>query len=171
MKKQYDERSKRNVRSSRTDSTRISRVSKNQLAFLWNKTGEQTVDARGLPPGYEDFFCFVPSVSKTQHGYPYVTLAKYERSFDDNLNIRRDQRFLCSHIALAIDEKHAADKKHDASHLCDNPKCVRSSHLCWEEHTYNLSRVKCFATIVCPCGTVHNICEHVPKCKKIKILP
>ncbi len=53
------------------------------------------------------------------------------------------------------------------SHLCDNSRCVRLEHLCWESSAKNHRRKNCPGLVSCRCcNVVHDACIHEPPCKK-----
>jgi hypothetical protein len=60
----------------------------------------------------------------------------------------------------------------DVSHMCGNPLCVRPSHLVWESHSQNMSRIGCPGVIY----HVYNdrffdeACSHTPRCKKVTVM-
>lgn len=59
----------------------------------------------------------------------------------------------------------------DISHLCGNPRCVRPSHIYYESHQINISRINCCGMIFCTRTKKYlkNVCVHYPKCKKVFI--
>jgi len=149
----------------------MQRLSSAQLAYLGERMGATVENTHNLEDELERFWCYEAQTSRTAHGYPYVTLLKKEHQLGDNTAVRRDQRFLCSHVALALAGQFAASASDEASHLCANPLCVRPSHLTWESHVANMSRIKCLGFIGCSCGNCHDYCQHEPKCKIVRLLP
>lgn len=58
------------------------------------------------------------------------------------------------------------------SHLCNNKRCERPSHLCDEDHNYNMDRNKCPGSIYFPdVDRVLVLCKHAPeKCRHIRLV-
>jgi hypothetical protein len=58
------------------------------------------------------------------------------------------------------------------SHLCNNKRCERPSHLCDEPHKYNVDRNKCPGSIYFPdIDKVLVLCKHAPKkCRHIRLV-
>jgi len=56
---------------------------------------------------------------------------------------------------------------HSCSHLCQNPKCVTTDHLFFENHSYNNDRNHCekwLITVKADGVIFKNICHHQPPC-------
>jgi hypothetical protein len=79
----------------------------------------------------------------------------------------RRVRAYCTHISLRAMQKFPLPKLHetDASHLCQNPRCVRPSHLAVESRQANHKRKNCMVKMRCPCcHVIMPVCSHVPPC-------
>lgn len=56
------------------------------------------------------------------------------------------------------------------SHLCNNPRCERPSHLCDEDHNTNLQRINCPGIMYChTTDRIWILCTHNPKCKHVHL--
>jgi len=54
------------------------------------------------------------------------------------------------------------------SHLCNNKRCERPSHLYDEDRRTNLSRTNCPGIMYCPqTNRIWVLCNHQPKCKHV----
>lgn len=170
-KKQLYAKRSAEARDSGRDSTRMQKLSIEQLCFLNERLGCVQLETHNLHQDYEAYWCHSIAVACTASGYPYVTLVTKPVEEYDYTMPRTDQRFLASHVALAFEGKFAELPTDEASHLCGNHWCVRPSHLAWESHEKNMARVKCKGRYQCFCGRDHDFCMHEPTCKMLRILP
>ncbi len=59
-----------------------------------------------------------------------------------------------------------------ASHICQNDRCIRPSHLCWETLRDNISRRGCYGYAKSGENIGESkLCKHNPRCKTIMFLP
>jgi len=57
--------------------------------------------------------------------------------------------------------------EYEVSHLCQNHICIRPSHLHWESHLENMSRIGCIGWI-CVENMFIRVCKHKPSCLTYK---
>jgi len=152
-KRHRDKRKLQSIDKGR-DSTRLQRLSSEQLCFLRNKVHNDTIETP---------FCHEHAV------YPrHVQIGWSNKQGEyDNKEISQYQFFVPAQIVLAYEGFFAENKTDDASHLCDNPSCVRVDHLVWESHAKNEARKRCPVFHVCECCQHKQlVCTHIPACIK-----
>lgn len=151
------------------DATRLSRLSKEQLACLFNAVApysEIQLNKHGNDSAeFEMFWCFESTQTKLSSGYPVPRLLPMSMR-DASTAFSPTTSFMCGAIVLAQNGYFADDPAAECSHLCHNPACVRASHLRWESRQQNEARKNCLGTIFCGCGHSKVICPHVPTCIK-----
>lgn len=159
------------------DATRVSRLGHQQLTHLCSRIVTVEEDDHGYGPGFEAYTChyadlpLIESSTKQQKArYQPMVIYKSEvdKDADDYYPMRGNQGFIPTQLILAWEGKFASDKMDEASHLCDNPLCVRPEHLIWEAPLDNAARKNCPGTVRCKCcNTMHNVCQHQPECLKL----
>ncbi len=159
------------------DSTKIAILSENQLSNLLHQINTYTND-HGLDPLWSALACeesTLPFRLKGSNGYGsynplHLQAKKLKYDKEDNPSILRTDGFSVGAVVLASEGIFATDPKDSISHLCDNPKCVRVDHLIWESIAKNNGRKGCPGWVKCNCcATIHDVCIHDPKCKKMTI--
>lgn len=187
LKREYQQKKRQREREAiglsedskhKRDATKISRLSENQLANLYQQLEIVHVDDRDLGPGFEDYYCHYSDIAFVEkkgakNGYgalrPVIILRQnFEAHEDDNEQIRRAEAFTPGSVILAWQGIFPEDPLDQVSHLCDNPRCLRESHLCYETPEDNGLRKNCPGMAQCRCcDDFHNVCNHTPECKKI----
>lgn len=160
-----------NKKESGRDSTRVSRLNRDELMFLASKLPDVVVEKNGFPSVIdESFWCHLLPAQKGKLYPNSVTLQNYFGIRSSN-SFRFDQLFCPSHIVLALDGRFATSPNDDASHLCGNHCCIRASHLVWESRSVNTKRNYCIGTTQCTCcGVRKEHCACNPKCIKLKFV-
>jgi len=153
------------------DSTRISKLSIEQLYHLYCKVDDTTVNTHGLPLAYESFWCHETTSSLTVKGYPNSRRLHPDREFGpyDYRGISVYTGFRQGTIVLAVEGIFAENADDDCSHLCGQKKCLRASHLCYEHTSTNQARNLCPAWIWCDNKQLICACKCTPICKRISI--
>lgn len=160
------------------DATKVARLSENQLSNLYQQLEIVQVDDHGYGPGFEDFACHYSEIAFVEkkgalNGYgalrPVIILrSQFTPSDDDNVDLLRAEAFTPGSVVLAWHGIFPADPLDQVSHLCDNPRCLRQSHLCYESPADNGLRKNCPGLAQCRCcDEMHDVCQHTPACKKI----
>lgn len=151
------------------DSTRMARLSLEQLAYLYERAVASTVNTHGLPNEQERYWCHESTRAPNQDGYPNpIPLGVKPKGQWDNLDINPDRCFCLGQIVLAYNGFFAAHPLQEASHLCDNSMCVRVDHLAWEDRLNNIRRKGCGGQTTCDhCSHTVNVCKHEPRCIKL----
>lgn len=148
------------------DATVVCALSKAHLRLLWRKLGNVVVVTHGLQD--ERYHCHELESHGSDTLYPRpVLLGRKEKRRGNYRDFFSQRQFQPSQIALALSGKHTDDKRSTASHLCDNTRCVRASHLVWESYKDNHARKGCAGEVVCHCcDTPVRVCRHDPPCLK-----
>lgn len=154
------------------------KCSENQLAVLLGQLPIIEIDDHGLGPGYEDYACHYThlkliTTKERQNHYSLTSIRIVKTGrIDHELDYKGfmvRQSFQATHVVLASEGIFASNPRDQASHLCDNPRCIRVEHLCWENSQKNQSRKNCAGMFQCYCcNTLHDCREHEPKCKLVK---
>lgn len=162
--RKYEETRKQKVKDWKTnaidkgtrDSTRVSRLSCEQLQYLYDRASDY-VDVNG---------CYISTGEAATSGYPRgVSLEYCEVDEWSNVEFHKSLLFPRSHIVMAYHGLFARTPTDDCSHLCNTPMCTRKEHLCWESRIANLSRINCPIMMECNhCGEETDACVHEPKC-------
>lgn len=152
------------------DATRLSRLSEDQLILLQSKLPNMIVNTRGLDVADEHYYCYDGTGPQTADGYPRafrlpVRARRPDEAFGWSTNFRPSQ------VVLACNGEFAETPSDEASHLCGNPRCLRSSHLIWEAPKANQNRKGCPGLIRTGNGQQLTICEHNPTCMIINYRP
>jgi hypothetical protein len=176
-----DREAKGRVKHAR-DSTRIVRLSENQIMNLYDQIDASEHQDHDLGEGWEEFTCHVdPLLRFAERKKKDGTLSSY--GWYEPLNIRKrcargpddsdnpgillEERFPAGAVILAVEGLFPANPGDQVSHLCDNSRCLRPEHLRWETQQQNSDRKNCPGWAQCACcDTMHDICKHEPKCIK-----
>lgn len=147
------------------DARRIAKLSTKELDHLWRQMGDLTRNTRGYDK--KEYHCYECHRPVRKRGEPEPVKLNLEVLELSGIHPYRQWR--CSHVALARAGKIAPKRNSHASHLCDNPRCVRADHLVWESNAKNNERKGCLGIIACPCcDTYVEACVHEPRCIKIQ---
>ena len=152
------------------DATRLERLSEYQLMVLYSKLPSMTVNTRNLDVADELYFCYDGTGPQTSDGYLRafrlpVRARRHDEAFGWSTNFRPGQ------VVLVCNGEFAENIDDEASHLCGNPKCLRSSHLIWETSKANQNRKGCPGVVRTGDGQQLTICEHKPTCMIITYRP
>jgi hypothetical protein len=153
------------------DTTRLSRLSGEQLQELYNNVGCLSTLTHRLPAHHSRFWCYeADERGYTKKGYP--TPVKVTQSFNgpyDNRDISPNTGFMCGSVMLASEGIFASSPSDTCSHLCGNKRCVRVEHLTFEGANVNTKRNYCAGWVFCDKCPDHLVCgcSCSPKCMKI----
>lgn len=127
----------------------------------------------------EHLYCWKSDLSLSRTGYPKslrVTnqvkkQAVLEENWEEDIHFPPNSyNWPASWIVLIEQGLYPISDDQEGSHLCNNPWCVRPSHIIWEVPDKNYSRKNCMTWIACPCGCKNewNPCKHNPQCLPIR---
>lgn len=173
MYREHDKQHRAKRKSEATDrgrdATRLTRLSLEQLEYLYNEVLDRTENGGNVDLS-DPLTCLDITAQLQKNGYPrHVQIGWQQLQGEwDNKEISQYQFFVPSQIMLACNGFAAKLPSDEASHLCDNPACVRVEHLVWENHAQNDARKNCKGSIRClECTSLVLVCDHSPRCIKI----
>jgi hypothetical protein len=130
---------------------------KKQLKKL---VGKATINLRG---------CIIPKRLPRKDGYVRWTIspAAVAEAFEGAETMPSgEQSFYVHQLAYYAENGTVPTRNQEhLSHLCNDSRCMNTSHLIVETPKQNNSRKNCRVTVECEhCCKKTNVCEHTPKC-------
>lgn len=150
------------------DSTRISRLTRDEVELLHSRLKPTFVNTHNLSDEFSKYWCHETTGYRGEYGHPAASYLPFsEKNWRHQFSPLMS--FQYGAVVMAMDGTFATDKKDEVSHLCNNGACVRREHICWENRKDNERRKGCCGDVVCDCcNTIKLVCKHNPRCVIIK---
>lgn len=106
--------------------------------------------------------------TKTSGGYVQTTYNNDFNTFLQSWGIETrpsgTKSSVLHRVVLTSYKGNPSDKDYQASHLCNNTRCVNHRHLVWESSKMNQSRKNCKRWRISQEGKLYDVCPHEPPC-------